>query len=138
VASIIAFFALVNENWTWPNAFVGGVLLLCGLLYLMEKFGIGPSTKSRVRDWLDNSGFNIQTVQDTNEFHFRVTDVAGVTIEILQTKLDSPVLIASPFHKATPEQVAAYSTLTAQRRGDFWRMVRLELVKYGVSSRILS
>jgi len=32
--SIIALFALVNENWTWPNAFVGGVLLLCGLLYL--------------------------------------------------------------------------------------------------------
>ena len=132
VASIIAFFAIVNKNWTWPNAFVGGVLLLCGLLYLMEKLGIGPSTKSRVRDWLDSLGFNIQTVQDANEFHFRMTDAVGITTEILQAKLDSPVLIASPFHKATPEQVAAYNSLTAQRRGEFWRMVRLELVKYGV------
>src|SRR6516164_8152126 len=132
VASIIAFVALVSKNWTWPNAFVGGVLLLCGLLYLMEKLGIGPSTKSRVRDWLDSLGFNIQTVQDANEFHFRMTDAVGITTEILQAKLDSPVLIASPFHKATPEQVAAYNSLTAQRRGEFWRMVRLELVKYGV------
>jgi len=112
--------------------FFGGVLLLCGLLYLMEKLGIGPSTKSRVRDWLDSLGFNIQTVQDANEFHFRMTDAVGITTEILQAKLDSPVLIASPFHKATPEQVAAYNSLTAQRRGEFWRMVRLELVKYGV------
>ena len=61
-----------------------------------------------------------------------MTDAVGITTEILQTKLDSPVLIASPSHKATPEQVAAYSSLTAQRRGEFWRMVRLELVKYDV------
>ena len=61
-----------------------------------------------------------------------MTDAVGITTEILQTKLDSPVLIASPFHKATPEQVAAYNSLTAQRRGEFWRMVRLELLKYGV------
>src|SRR6516162_10475373 len=116
VASIIAFFAIVNKNWTWPNAFVRGVLLLCGLLYLMEKLGIGPSTKSRVRDWLDSLGFNIQTVQDANEFHCRMTAAVGITTEILQAKLDSPVLIASPFHKATSEQVAAYTSRSEERR----------------------
>ena len=78
VVGVGVFFALVSKNWTWPNAFVGEVLLLCGLLYLMEKAGIGPSTKSRVREWLDSSGLNIQTVHDANEFHFRTTDAVGV------------------------------------------------------------
>ena len=132
VASVVAFFALVSKFWTWPNAVVSSVLLLCGLLYLMEKVGIGSSTKSRIRDWLDTSGFNIQTLQDVNEFHFRMTDSAGITTEILQTKIDFPVLIASPFHKATPQQVSAFNALSASRRVEFWRMVRLELLKYGV------
>jgi hypothetical protein len=132
VASLVAFFALVSKYWTWPNAIVSSVLLLCGLSYLMEKVGIGPTTKSRIRDWLDGSGFNIQTVQDANEFHFRMTDSAGITTEILQTKIESPVLIASPFHKATPQQVSAFNALSASRRVEFWRMVRLELLKYGV------
>jgi hypothetical protein len=132
VASVIAIFALVSKNWTWPNAFVGGVLLLCGLLYLMEKLGIGPSTKSRVREWPDSSGFNIQTVRDANEFHFRTTDAVGITTDILQAKFDSPVIIASAHHRATPQQVAGFNALTPERRADFWRMVRLELLKYGV------
>jgi len=132
IASIVAIFALISKYWTWPNAIVSSILLLCGLCYLMEKVGIGPSTKSRIRDWLDSSGFNIQTLQDVNAFHFRMTDSAGITTEILQTKVDSPVLIASAFHRATPQQVAAFNSLSGSRRVEFWRMVRLELLKYGV------
>src|ERR1700730_8573734 len=106
VTAVIATFALINKYWTWPNAVVGGALLLCAILYLMEKLGIGPSTKSRVRDWLDGSGYNVRTVHDSNEFHFVMTDSIGLVTDILQVSPNSPIEIISAKHKATPEQLA--------------------------------
>jgi hypothetical protein len=132
VAGTIAAAALINKYWTWPTAVVGAVLLLCELLYLMERLGIGPSTRSRVRDWLDSSSYSIQAVQDTNQFHFVMTDNVGIRTNIFQVKADSPVTIISPGHKASPEQLAAFNSLDQSHQRAFWRNVRLELLRYGV------
>src|SRR5258708_4620616 len=88
VMAIVTTMAIINKYWTWPNAIVGGVLLLCGLIYLMDRIGIGPSVKSRVRDWLDSSGYSIQTIQDGNDFHFIMTDLVGIRTSILRIKPD--------------------------------------------------
>lgn len=132
VTSTVAIFALVNTLWTWPNAVVGGVLLLCGILYLMDRFGIGPSTKSRVRDWLDNSGYDIRTIHDSNAFHFVITDNVKLVTDILQVDSDGPITIISAKHKATPERIAAFNTMTKARQDAFWKSVRLELLRYGI------
>jgi hypothetical protein len=132
VTGTITVFALINKYWNWPNAVVGGVLLLCGMFYLMEKLGIGPSTKTRVRDWLDSSSFGVQTIQDTNEFHFILTDNIGMKASILQVKASAPIMIISPGHAGTPEQVTAFKSLTKPQQDAFWKSVRLELLKYGI------
>jgi hypothetical protein len=132
VTATVAVVALVYKLWNWPNAIVGGVLLLCGALYLMDRLGIGPSLKSRVRDWLDSSGYSIQTIQDSNEFHFIMTDNVGIVTDILQLTANSPILIVSAKHKATPEQLAAFNAKPVPEQGEFWKNVRLELLRYGI------
>jgi hypothetical protein len=133
VTSTVTVFALINKYWTWPDAVVAAVLLLSGLLYLTDRLDIGPSTRSRLRDWLDSSGYNIQTVQDANEFHFRMTDKVGITTDIIQNKADGPILVASGKHLATPQQLAAFNAMTYSAKAAFWRHVRLELLRYGVA-----
>jgi hypothetical protein len=132
VTGTITTFAVVNKLWGWPNAVVGGLLLLCGTLYLMDRFGIGPPLKSRVRDWLDRSGYSIRTIDDDNAFHFVMTDNIGCVTDIFQVKADSPVSIVSGKHKATPEQLKAFKAMSPQQQWAFWRSVRLELLRYGV------
>jgi len=138
VTSTVAIAALLNKYWTWPNAVVGSVLLLCGILYLMEKFGIGPSMKSRVRDWLDSSSYSIQTISDANEFHFVMTDNVGMRTDILQAKADSPIMVVTPKNLASQEQLAAFKSLNIEQQRMFWRGIRLELLKYGAGFSNLS
>ena len=132
VTGTVTILALINKLWTWPNAVVGGVLLLSGALYLTDRFGIGPSLKSRVRDWLDSSGFGVRSIQDSNEFHFVLRDNFGMETGIIQSKPDSPIKIVSPRHMATPEQIAAFQAMSELEQRNFWKVVRLELLRYGV------
>lgn len=131
VTSTVAVAAIINKYWSWPNAIVGGVLLLCGILYLMERAGLGPSIKSRVRDWLDSSGYSVRTVSDTNEFHFVMTDSVGMQTSVFQMKAGDPILIVTPKNIATAEQLAAFNALSKEQQLAFWKSVRLELLKYG-------
>ena len=133
VVTTVTVLAVLNKYWTWPNAIVGGGLLLCGVLYLMDRFGIGPSLRSRVREWLDSSGFPIQKVDDANVFHYRVTDGIGMVTDILQLKSDSPIIIATGHHKASAAQLATYNALTPERQQAFWKGVRMELLRYGIA-----
>jgi hypothetical protein len=133
VTSAVAVYALIGKYWTWPNAIVGSVLLLSGVLYLMDRLGLGPSTKSRVREWLDDSAFSIQTIHDSNEFHFVMTDNLGLRTAIYQIKAGGPVAIASFNHLATPQQVKGFQALSPIQKTAFWKNVRLELLRYGVS-----
>jgi hypothetical protein len=133
VTGTITAFALINKYWSWPNAVVGGVMLLGGVLYLMDRLGIGPSLKSRVRDWLDSSGYNIRTIEDSNEFHFTLTDPVGIVTDVLQMKPNSPVLIVSAGHKAAAPQLATFKGKSEADQQGFWRSVRLELLRYRIS-----
>jgi hypothetical protein len=99
----------------------------------MDRFGVGRSTRSKVRDWLDNSGYSIATIEDNNEFHFIMTDNVGFRASILQLKNGSPIQVVSPRHTASTEQIAVYQSLDPQSQKEFWRRVRLELLRYGVS-----
>jgi hypothetical protein len=85
-----------------------------------------------VRDWLETSGFSVQTIQDTNEFHFALKDPIGLTTDIFQVKENQPIVIASARHVANPEQLTAYRNLTEAQQRQFWKMLRLELLRYGV------
>lgn len=129
----VTAWAIFRSYWTWPNAIVGAVLLACGLFYLMDRFGLGPSLKSRVRDWLDGSGYAITKVDDANVLHYRVTDNIGMTTDIIQLKSDSPIHIATGHHVASASQLATYNAMTPDRQQAFWRTVRLELLRYGIS-----
>src|SRR5260370_1303149 len=84
VVASVTIWALIGKYWTWPNAIVGGLLLLSSVIYLMDRLGIGPSLKTKVRNWLDDSGFAIQTVQDQNEFHFAMFDNVNHSVNIFQ------------------------------------------------------
>jgi hypothetical protein len=132
VTGTIATIALVTKVWNWPNAVVGGVLLLCGTMYVMERLGVGPSIKSRVRDWLDSSGYSIQTVQDIYAFHFVMTDNVGFRTDVFQVKSESPITIMSAKHTATQQQVAVFNSLARPEQFRFWQRVRIELLRYGV------
>ena len=132
VTGTVTVFAILNKYWGWPNAVVGGVLLLDGVLYLMDRLGIGPSLKSRVRDWLDSSGYNVRTIDDSNEFHFVMTDNVGTYTSVIRKASDSPILIVSPQHKATAEQLATFKAMPESERQKFWKAVRLELLHYRI------
>ena len=134
VTSTVTVFALIGKYWNWPNAVVGSILLLCGVFYLTDRLGLGPTLKSRVRDWLDASNYDVRTIQDSNHFHFMMTDNIGLKTAILQVKPDSPISIVCPKIGPLPEQLAAYKALSSdQERKAFWRTVRHELLKYGIS-----
>jgi len=133
VTITITSFALMNKYWNWPTAVVDGVLLLSGLFYLMDRWASARPLLSRVRDWLDSSGYKIQTVQDANEFHFQLTDNVGITTEIIQHKPESPIDIASGLNVASAAQFAAYKALKDSEREAFWKTVQLELLRYGVA-----
>lgn len=133
VTSTITVFAIISKIWNWPNAVVGAILLLCGILFLMDRLGIGPSLKSRVRDWLDSTSFGVTTVQDSNEFHFRMTDNVGIVADIWQPKPDYSIVIMSGHHKATSQQLGVFNAMAKQAQDTFWKNVRLELLRYGIS-----
>jgi hypothetical protein len=132
IMSTVTVAAFVNKIWSWPNAVVGGLLLLCSILYLMDRLGIGPSLKSRVRDWLDNSGYSIKTIHDSNEFHFVMVDNVGIVTDILQNTPSSPIFIASAKHKANQAQLDAFNRMNEEERRSFWKNVRIELLRYGI------
>jgi hypothetical protein len=133
VVAVVTVVALIGHYWMWPNAIVGAVLLASGLTYLMDRFGLGPSTRSKVRNWIDRSGFSIKTVQDTNEFHFTLTDNIGLVTDILQIRSGGPIMMVSAHHKASPAQLTSFHALTPAEQYAFWRNVRLELLRYGTS-----
>jgi hypothetical protein len=133
VTSTVAFVALINRLWPWPNAVLGGVLLLCGILYLLDRLGIGPSTKSRVRDWLDSSGYSIRTIHDSNEFHFVMTDNVGLRTSIIQADSHAPISVVSAGYTATPKQFAAFNGLDRSQQDRFWKNIRLELLRYRIA-----
>lgn len=133
ITSTVAIAALANRLWTWPNAVVGSVLLACGVVFLMDRLGVGPSLKSRVRDWLDGSSFDVKTIQDTNEIHYVVTDNIGMKTDIIQVKHGGPIEIISIKHTATPDQLAVYNKMNEPEKATFWRDIRLELLRYGLA-----
>jgi hypothetical protein len=133
VASTVTSAALIGGYWGWPNAVVGGVMLLCGVFYLTDRLGLGPTLRSRVRNWLDASGYDIRAIEDSNQFHFVVTDNVGIKTEVLQVKSESPIMIRSAQHIPTSEQLAPYKAQSEPERNAFWRGVRLELLRYGIS-----
>ena len=129
----LAIWAYINRLWSLPNAIVGGVLLICGVFYLMDRFGLGQTLKSKVRDWLDGSGYGIQTVPDANHFHYRMTDNINMVTDILQSKSGAPILVASGHHKASPIQLAGFNQMLPVEQQAFSRNVRLELLRYGIA-----
>ena len=66
MTSTVTVFAVIGKYWSRPNAVVGSVLL-SAVLYLTDRLSLGPTLKSRVRDWLDASGYNVRTIEDANE-----------------------------------------------------------------------
>lgn len=98
----------------------------------MDRFGIGPSTKSRVRNWLDGTGFGIQTIQDEKEFHFAVTDNVGLRTNIWQIRAGQPITIVMSSLKPTTDQLAYFQSLDPSRQLDFWKPIRLELLKFRI------
>ncbi len=133
IVATVAAWALVNKYWTWPNALVGSVLLLSGTLYLMDRLGVGPSTRSRVRNWLDGSGFGIQTIQDEKEFHFAMIDNVGLRTNIWQIRAGQPITIVMSNLTATPEQLAYFQALDHNRQFEFWKRIRLELLRFRIA-----
>jgi len=129
VAATVAVSAVIAKIWTWPNAIVGGVLLLCGLLYLMDRLGIGPSARTRVRNWLDDSGFPIQTVTDNNAMHFVLVDNVGLYTHIIQIKSGDPINIAMPNLRATDKQIEVFNSWDKDTQQEFWKKVRFELFR---------
>jgi hypothetical protein len=128
----VAAWAIIQKYWSWPNAIVGAVLLASALFYLMDRFELGRSLKSRVRDWLDSSGYAITKVDDTNVIHYRVTDNIKMITDVLQFKGDSPIHIATGHHLASAAQLATYNAMPPDKQQVFWRNVRLELLRYGI------
>jgi hypothetical protein len=133
VTAATAMYALVKKYWNWPTAVVYSVLLTAGSWYLTDKLGLGISTKSKIRNWLDESGFPVQTIQDTNDLHFVVTDPLGIKTTIIQVKKGGPLGIAAARLIPTSEQKAVYDKMTVAQQYEFWKRPRLELMKYGIS-----
>lgn len=130
VTATIIVFAVLGKLWTWPNAVVGGVLLLSGLLYLMDRLGIGvASERSRIRNWLDESGFPIQTMNDNNAIHFKVVDNVGLFTYVLQVKSGDPLYIYMPQLRTDEDRVTYFKSLTEEAQGEIWRKIRLELLR---------
>jgi hypothetical protein len=131
-------FALINKYWNLPTAVVYAVLLDAGTWSLTDRLGLGISTKAKVRNWLDESGFQVQTIQDSNQFHFVITDPVGIRTNVLQVKRGSPISIIVPKLLPTKEQMGVYSTMSLREKGEFWRQTRLELMRYGIQFSKLS
>jgi hypothetical protein len=129
VTAAVTAFAVLAKLWTWPNAVVGAVLLLCGLLYLAERLGIGPTERTRVRNWLDESGFAIQTVSDTNSIHFVLVDNIGFYTHVVQVKSGDPLSIAMPGLKPDDKHLATFATMDDAAKQAFWKKIRIELLR---------
>lgn len=129
MATTIAVVAVLTKLWTWPNAVVGGLLMLCSLLYLMDKIGLGPTPRMRIRNWLDDSGFGIQTVNDENAIHFVLVDNVGLYTHIMQVKHGDPINIGMPKLKPDGKQIAAFNALNDEEQQAIWKPIRLELLR---------
>jgi hypothetical protein len=125
--------ALINKYWNWPTAVVYTVLLVAGLWYLTEKLGITVSIKTRVRDWLDESGFGVQTVSDANELHFVVIDETGLKTDVFQPGKTRRLTVSVAGLKPTPDQLVIFNNMDEPRKALFWKRVRIELLRFQIS-----
>jgi hypothetical protein len=130
VAVALAIVAVVLRIWTWPNAIVGGVLLACGVFYLTDRLGVlSPSARTRVRDWLDESSYSVQTLNDENIIHFVIIDNLRLSTHIMQVKHGDPLIIFMPQMVASDDQLAVFKALTEEQKKSVWKAVRLELLR---------
>jgi len=60
-------------------------------------------------------------------------DNVGFRTDIFQIKSGGPIAIASFKHVANPQQVKAFQSRGPAGQAAFWRTVRLELLRYGIS-----
>jgi hypothetical protein len=131
--AITTTLAVVNKYWNWPTAVVYTVLLIAGLWYLTDKFGITISTRTRVRNWLDESGFGVQTITDSNAVHFVLIDNVGLKTDILQPGKAKQLTVAVGGLKPTEAQLAIFQALDEERKALFWKRVRIELLRFKIS-----
>jgi hypothetical protein len=131
-AAATTTWALVQKYWNWPTALVYTVLLIAGLWYLTDRLGITVSTKTRVRNWLDESGFGVQTIADTNELHFVVIDNTGLKTDVIQPPKTKRLTIWAGGLKPTPEQLDVFNGMDPRRKELFWKRVRIELLRFQI------
>lgn len=139
-ATATAIYGLLKSYWNWPTAIVYGILLVCALWWLKDRLELGqPALRDRIREWLDKGGFSVQNIVDnTSVFHFVLTDNAYLRINVFQVANTKQLTIAAFALSATSYQKDSYGRLSAQEQRDFWKRVRLELLRYGIGYNSLT
>lgn len=133
-----ATWALVQEYWNWPTAIVYTLLMVCALWYLTDKLGIKVSAKTRIREWLDRSGFSIQTLYNENDFHYVVTDNVLLKVDIFRRPKEERVRVVIFGLGPTTTQRAVFDGWTQAQKDTFWKRVRIELLRMRASYSDLS
>jgi hypothetical protein len=123
----------LTKTSTWPEVILFGLVTFVCVLWILEKFWVLP-LRWRLRQWLDDTGFNVKTVT-TNEVEFRfvLTDTIHLQTMIVQEKPDRPILIAAFRITPTDEQLAIFKGWPQEKKDAFWRRVKMEFMRYGIN-----
>jgi hypothetical protein len=135
-----AVLAVITGLWekyarvaTWPEVVAIGLVTFVCLFWMAEKFWRLP-WRWQVRQWLDDTGYDVKTVlDDRSEFLFTLTDPIGMKTTILQSKPGVPIFIGVAGLKPTDAQVAIFNAWPEEKRNEFWRAVRMEFMRYRIS-----
>src|SRR5579872_200790 len=122
------------SNRPWPEVLVFGLGAYCILLFLTDRFW-KPSLRRQIRDWLDSSGYSVETKRnDAWEFGF-VATLNGWMAVVFKGKdslhppevvVASSVVVPDDFRKALGE-------LKGDQRTSFLRPLEQELYRYEVN-----
>ena len=127
----VPVWAVLAKYWNPPTAIVYGVLMFCAVTYLWDHFNIGPSLKTRVRQWLDDLGFAVTTHRNpATTFDFEVADKMALKIHVLQWITEPQQVDVVMFGLVPlPEQLRIFNEWPPERKNWFWSTVRVELFR---------
>ncbi len=132
VAVVVAGIEKLRKKTSWATVSIYFLVSLTCMTVLMDRYW-QPSTKVRVRSWLDNTGFKITTKQEpAASFYFVAEDPAAINANVYQSK-ESSFLFFQVNIVLSNEEQGMIRALTPEQHALFIVRLRMHLLQFGVS-----
>jgi hypothetical protein len=123
----------LTKTATWPELIAIGLVTFVCCYWIAEHF-IRLPRRWQVREWLDELQFDVKAVPaEGYVFAYVLTDNIGIRTLIDQKNAHDPINISVNGLGPTTHQLDLFKKWPQTWQDNWWRSVRLELLRFGIA-----